>query len=154
MILSRTWNRLFDDPVQTGQRWYCCHCGARFATKYGMVIEIVINDKSHWAKATIPDFSLQDAKAMMIEKNHEMLETPQELLDAIPRVEPMDAEAFMNPMPEHEEGSYKFTKEVYDKMAEFEWQSLYNITEVKAYAKEMRKKEASKAKRAIAGEAA
>ena len=152
MILSRTWNRLFVDPVKTGQRWYC-HCGARFATKYGMVIEIVINDKSHWTKATIPDFSLKDAKAMMIEKNHEMLETPQELLDAIPRVEPMDAEEFMKRKP-GQAGTYKFSKEVYDEMTQFEWQSLYNITEVKAYAKEMRKKEASKAKRAIAGEAA
>ena len=133
LILPKVWARLHDDPLATGQRWYC-HCEARYSTAFGMVLELIINGQSHFARAAVPTFSIQDAKAMSVERNEKAYATAEELYNAIPVVKPMDQGKFLRPMP-NKEGFYKLRGEDFNTVPMLDWLQLYNIDEVKAYSK-------------------
>eukprot|EP00974_Lingulodinium_polyedra_P119752 11172352-Lingulodinium_polyedra.AAC.1 len=34
------WDRLRDDPLAVGQRWYCKRCPTRYKTSFGIVVEL------------------------------------------------------------------------------------------------------------------
>ena len=45
LILSKDWGRMKQDPLATGQRWYCKVCFARYAHKFGQVVEVSYKDQ-------------------------------------------------------------------------------------------------------------
>ena len=63
LIESKQWDRLHEDPNATGQRWYCCNCGAKYRTKFGVLIEWKINGIAHYLLAELPPPTSGTSKA-------------------------------------------------------------------------------------------
>ena len=125
LIESLAWDRLRADPAATKQRWYCKQCYSRYKAKYGVCVEIVMNNRAFYSLAELPPFDLQDAKLMMIEENYQEHKTPEALLAALPRIKPLDRSAFLTPT--QHDGHYKFDGEMLKTIPTFEWNQLYNL---------------------------
>ena len=129
LILSQKWDRLHADPLQSKQRWYC-HCGARYKTKYGVLVEIQVDEARFcYCLAEFPPDSLKDAKSMMIERQYRQCSTPQDLLAALPRISPSDKGAVMTPMP-NRDGHYKIDPDAFATIPKLEWFQLFNLEKV------------------------
>ena len=74
-----------DEPMVAGRRWYR-RTGARYAPTYGMLLELIIAGQSHFTRATVPVFSIQDANAICVD-NEKAYDTAEELYDANPVVQ-------------------------------------------------------------------
>ncbi len=128
LIESMAWDRFKDDPAATGQRWYCKECRARYKTKFGVVVEILANNTALYCKAELPPFDLQDAKSMKIEEDYKQYDTPEKLLEALPRIKPFDRSLFLKPT--QHEGHYHFDEFMYSELECLEWSQLYNFRKV------------------------
>ena len=110
---AKDWKRLHCDPSAKGQRWYCTVCHTRYKTTFGILCELWFardagTNIANYVLAEFPPWELQDAKAMMIERNFaDATRTAEDLLAALPRTTPMDQGAFMQPVGT-EAGAYKF----------------------------------------------
>eukprot|EP00974_Lingulodinium_polyedra_P063392 6120805-Lingulodinium_polyedra.AAC.1 len=40
VIAAAIWDKLHDDRLAVGQRWYCRRCPARYKTSFGVVVEL------------------------------------------------------------------------------------------------------------------
>jgi hypothetical protein len=72
-VLSKTWKRLKEDAMATGQRWYCPACGALYKTSAGMLVEISRINASGKIEATyghadVPPWDLEDVRAAAYEE--------------------------------------------------------------------------------------
>ena len=107
-----------------GQRWYCS-CGARYATKFGVVCEFVYSPTDvRYCKAEVPDDMFKDVKFMSVEQANSNCKTPEELFNAIPTVKPLDRGAFLTET--HVKGHYKFDKTMFDSLGEpLKWAQLF-----------------------------
>ena len=138
------------DPLATKQKWYCPSCGSGYKTKFGVIIEMVVNrkefdfpeaeeDEEHfeiakgvwskewmglYCKADIMPQQFQDLKASCIEKYNPECTTPAQLLDAIPELRPIQRKALV---PKRGKGQYMLTKEADDEMASANWDELFCI---------------------------
>ena len=128
LIESLKWDRLHADPAATKQRWYCW-CEAKYMTKFGVLCEIVSGDKCLYCRAELPPHDLQDAKGMMIESKFKEANTPQELLDAIPKISPMERGSFFKPMP-GKDGHYRADRTIFKSLPKLDWNQLYNLNKV------------------------
>jgi hypothetical protein len=134
--LTRTdmWERKFDDPLATGQKWYCGdtnNCAARYKTKFGMLVEFVMGNQAFYCRAPICDFHAFDAKALLIQEKvaHLALTNPHDLLAHIPKVEPVAVGTHFRQVLRDDgrpkEGVYKFAPDTFDALPEMQWASLY-----------------------------
>ena len=84
IILSKEWNRKFqDDPLHSQQAWYCNICATRYVTKYGMLLELFSNEEAMYMKAPVKPFDILDLLALKFEEDYKP-QTPEELYGKIP----------------------------------------------------------------------
>ena len=84
-----------DDPEATGQRWYCKCCTAGYAVKFGMLVEIIMDNIALYCKSELPPNHVYDAKMMKIQEDFKEYDTPKDLLDALPKISPLDKNVFL-----------------------------------------------------------
>ena len=128
-IASDVWDRLHNDAVATGQRWYCPVCNARYRAGWGVLCEIVHPERSLYCLADVPPHSLADAKRMAVERCFAKARTPQELLEMLPRAKPFDNGVFLKPLATRD-GVYKFDVPLFRSIERFPWMQLYNLSGV------------------------
>ena len=73
VIERQLWDRLKDELQASGQRCYCKCCKARYKTKFGVMVEIVIKGQAMYCQAEFPPNNVQDAKLMKMEKDFQEL---------------------------------------------------------------------------------
>jgi len=138
VIESQAWDRLHQSAYACKQRWYCGICNAKYKTKYGVMVEILMaeGDKqvAMYAMAELPPFDLQDAKLMKIEEDFSEYKTPEALLNALPKIAPMDKTTFMKPtmVPGH----WAFDERMFATIPKFEWNQMYNLASTKKAAED------------------
>ena len=93
VIQAKAWDRVKDDPLATGQRWYC-HCKARYRVAWGTLVEIFRDGAACYCLANLPSPHMQDVKGLSIEQRFKHVKNAAELYEAIPRIEPLAADAF------------------------------------------------------------
>lgn len=52
--LSACWPRYHADPLAAGQKWYCRLCGARCATRFGVLVEFRLGWEARFVRALFP----------------------------------------------------------------------------------------------------
>ena len=125
VIQSKAWTRMKDNPLASGQRWYC-HCKARYRVAWGTLVEIFRDGVACYCLASLPSPNMQDIKGMMIEQRFKDVKTAKELYEAIPSIEPLAANAF-TPIVGRP-GMWRLeAMEEMDKRPRFEWNQLYNL---------------------------
>jgi hypothetical protein len=126
-IRSDLWDRLKNDPLATKQRWYCS-CGARYMTKYGVLVEIVGfsggKRTAMYARAEFPPQDMQDLKCLCVRQMLRPCITPEELMSSLPKLKIVATQELFN---ETKEGHYKFNGQILDELPELEWYQLYNL---------------------------
>ena len=127
LTLADEWDKLHDDPLATGQRWYCT-CGAKYKTKYGVLTELVIGKSAYYAMAEFPPQSLCDAKFMAIQEKFKRVSTAEELLASSPQITPSAIGSVLTPTMKF--GSYKINKAMFADLPSFNWFQLYNLSKV------------------------
>ena len=127
LTLSTEWERLHDDPIATGQRWYCS-CGAKYKTKYGVLTELIIEKSAYYVMAEFPPQSLCDAKFMAIQEKFKRVSTAEELLASSPQITPSAIGSVLTPTLKH--GEFKINKAMFEGLPSFNWFQLYNLSQV------------------------
>ncbi len=120
MIQSKAWERLIDNPLATGQRWYC-KCGARFKTAWGQVVELQLRGETIYFRAAVPDHIFQDIRALSYESKYKPL-TPLELYHMVPEVKPITG-AIIEPL-EGTPGHFQLLIKPQE-LQEFKWHQIF-----------------------------
>ena len=128
LILAMEWDRLHDDVTSTKQRWYCKECHAKYKTKYGVMVEITMGTRAFYALAELPPVQVMDAKLMAVGEMFENFKTPEEFLEALPQIKPLDKKTFLTPT--QNVGHYKFNDNMIKDVPKFQWTQLYNLRRV------------------------
>jgi hypothetical protein len=131
LISSKMWRKLHDDPMATGQRWYCLECNAKYLTRFGVVIELLMgDDKLRYCQAELPPQGIMDAKFMSVEGMSGQVQTPQELYNKLKTVSPL---AHVSTIAQTKnEGHYKFVGEMtMGSLPKMEWEQLFNLVDFK-----------------------
>ena len=97
VIQAQAWDRMKEDPLATGQRWYC-HCHAKYRTSWGVLMEIFKNGVACYCLADLPPENTFDVKGMLIQERYKHVKDAAELYKAIPRIVPLARDAFV-PIP-------------------------------------------------------
>ena len=126
VIEAMAWDRLKDDLEATGQRWYCKICTAKYKTKFGVLVEMINGNQACYCMAELPPADIQDAKMLKIEETFKQFTTPQELLDALPKIKPLARGEFLKPTAH--EGHYAFNATMMAGLEMMNWSQLYNMT--------------------------
>ena len=136
VICSKLWDRLKDDPLASGQRYYCNCCFARYRQQSGTLIQIQAPGCSpSFCRATIPPRDCEDVKAMWLEEELDP-ENPQVLYDRLPCAEPHADGTFLRVALPHEiviptktpGGIFKILDvDAFLKMPVFPWQQMFNM---------------------------
>ena len=95
MMLSSHWVRRAEDPLATGQRWYCRVCNARYKTNSGVLVEMVCQGEVTYLRADFPPDAMQQVKWASVQRSHPDAVTPTALLEAIPDAQPMTQSGFL-----------------------------------------------------------
>ena len=134
LIESKSWDRRYkDDLAAPKQRWYC-DCKARYKTKWGVLVELILKGMCMYCRAELPPESMKDAKAMQIQRTFASYKTPEDLLDALPVIQPRDQKKFITPHPCGREGFWKFDNDQMKGLNKLEWNQLFNLQCVDAAA--------------------
>jgi hypothetical protein len=129
MINSKNWTQYHADPIANKQRWYCKVCGARYKTRYGVLIEIVQKDTAKYMMAGFPPDSIGDVRAAAMERKHSEACTPAELFAAVPNLVPR-SKLLLQVV---EEGVYSITTpEALLSCGAFKWEQMFNLKPTKA----------------------
>ena len=98
LIPSRKWSTFQQDLLASKQRWYCVSCGARYKTKFGMLVQLQLvgegmtPGEKYFALADVPD-DVMDIKAIDLESRlGDLAQTPEEMMSMIPEVAPSPCE--------------------------------------------------------------
>ena len=82
---SHAWDRLHSNPLQQKQRWYCNVCSAKYKTKYGVLVQVLLppcdahpEGSVQWMRAEVPDTDHEDVRAMYLEAEFDPA-SPEEL---------------------------------------------------------------------------
>jgi hypothetical protein len=91
LILSKEWAGRHHDILASEQKWKCKCCGAKYMTKFGMVVEIrLVSGGFHLCLADCCDADDKDLHALILQEKFEQAQTPEELYDLIPTVLPQE----------------------------------------------------------------
>ena len=130
MTLSKHWRRLLPEEGAVGQRWYCPVCDARYKTTMGVLCEIGIRGTYYYCRAAHPEHDVQDLKCMAIEQaDNGRSKTPQELIDSLGDMHPMDKGDICVPVP-GKDATYKIPHDVLAGLPTLDWPQLYNVAGV------------------------
>jgi hypothetical protein len=138
VIEGETWVRWHEDPLATGQRWYCPLCSTKYKTKFGVLVELHIAGSVYFLLAEYPK-AWNDVKHMKVEFDFaKQVSTPKELYDKIMAVQPYTGDGFLRPAMPHEvlagrstDGIYRFAdKAAFTGMAKWSWDDLASFTKV------------------------
>ena len=131
VIVNSLWDRLHDNPLATGQRYYCRQCGTRYLQKYGVMLEMLMKGQSMYARADFPPDSWQDVKALAVEeryaKGSDM--NVDYFLDNLPEVHPMGHEWMTAKAGQL--GVYRCDVETFTKLPLWQWDQLFHLREKK-----------------------
>ena len=124
VTVSADWARMFSDPLQRGQRWYCPECAAGYKTRFGFLLELVTPTQTLYIRAPHHDkLDIKDFKAMMVERAHgKGVTTGEELLELIPNATPVGADWLV---PGSTKGTYRFSLEVFEGLATWDWMNFF-----------------------------
>ena len=136
VIPSKTWSTLHEDPLASKQRWYCICCGAKYMTRFGMIIELQIGSGFYYVKAEIPPDHTEDLRAMHLEETLKPKD-PRDLFDKLKLVTPHQNE-ILRPIKQAEVkeevtrtkfdiSAYKILPEAYKQLPKFDWDQLMNF---------------------------
>jgi hypothetical protein len=140
IILAKHWSRMKDDPTASGQRWYCQYCCTKYATGFGLVIELVMNDEPRYCRATLPPQGAQDIKLLAVEvkmaKAKKTYNTPMELYNLIPDAIPLGVDqdlvkvtrSICRPYP-FIEGHYQLQGMELDDLPIWNFMDIFNFAE-------------------------
>ena len=123
------WSLHKENPLETGKRYYSKVCTAKYMQKWGVLCEIGRPDLTLYALADMPPQSLQDAKAMSVQRRFGHAKTPQELLSLLPSAHPLDRGAFLRPVPA-QAGVFRFDVPMFRSLDKFDWYQLYNLVDI------------------------
>ena len=132
VTVSAEWIRLKDDMLANGQRWYCPACGGKYKVKYGMMIEVIADDKCYYWKAAFPNQTFLDIKSMMVERANPNAKTPTELIRLLLNVTPVDRDmlqpAFNMWIPNVPlESTFGYSPEVFADMEPWDWMDMLRL---------------------------
>ena len=103
-ILAKYWDAMLNDPLAVKHRWYCKICASRYKTRFGVLTECIMKGIAQYCYAELPPLHMYDAKGMMVERTHPGIQTPENLYEAVPSLNPA-ADYLL--VPTHHEGHYK-----------------------------------------------
>ena len=91
VIPSKDWDRKFEDPLASKQKWYC-HCAAKYNATWGQLVELKrVNAAGElerfYMKAEVPTWDAEDVRAMYHEATMDPA-SPMELYNNVKRVVP------------------------------------------------------------------
>ena len=129
VISAGNWNRKYEDPLATGQVWYCPICGCKYSTSWGTLVEWRIGGTAYICLATYPPLSIENLKAGMAMTGFQapewiMPSSPEELLDKIPMATPTSTA--MVPVPGYK-GCVKFDVETLTTAPLMEWKQHFEM---------------------------
>ncbi|WP_353239689.1 hypothetical protein [Limnohabitans sp.] len=102
VIESKAWLRRFGLVAWCPkQRWWCNCCGARYAPKMGMLVEIHGGGNVFWLYSEYP-WEWRDVKWMSVEEKHRDALTPKSLFDMIETVSPYLGDGMLRRVEPHE----------------------------------------------------
>ena len=93
---------MHDDPLLSGQRWYCPICEGKYKTRFGMVVELRDLDRTvYHALADCCDPDDRDLKALVLEDDdrYKDAKTPEDLYSMIPSVHPTEGQFIRKATP-------------------------------------------------------
>ena len=130
VIPSKTWSTLHEDPLASKQRWYCVCCGAKYMTKFGMIVEIEIQGDFYYVKADIPP-GLEDTRRMSLEQRL-MPSGPRDLVARLTHVTP-HTKQILRPITQRDvmvnikfadQNAYKILAGAYETLPHFDWRQI------------------------------
>jgi hypothetical protein len=100
LILNKDWMRKHEDPLATKQKWKCRCCGAKYFTKFGMVVEIRwVGGGASLSLAPCTDDDDKDLHALILQDRFPDVKTAEELYDLIPTVVPQESAFLRKAIP-------------------------------------------------------
>ena len=100
LILSKEWSRRHADILAPKQRWKCRCCGAKYATKFGMVVEMrLVSGGTMLTVADCCDHDDKDLHTLILQETYANVQTPEELYDRIPIVLPQENSLIRKAVP-------------------------------------------------------
>ena len=136
VIASKVWDRLKDDPLASGQRYYCNCCNARYKHENGSLLEIQTPGcVPVFCRATNPPYDNQDVKAMYLEDELDP-SSPEDLYSRIPEALPFADGTFIrqalkselhNPQSDNY-GVYRIVDvPSFKRMKRFPWEQMFGL---------------------------
>jgi len=136
LILSKVWARQHEDILASKQRWKCRCCGAKYLTKFGMVVEIrLVSGGTMLALADCCDADDKDLHTLILQEKFGHAQTPEELYDLIPTVLPQE-NAFLRKAVQREFwngqpadfGVYKLLNwDILEGARKWDWKNMANL---------------------------
>jgi hypothetical protein len=125
-----------EDPLASGQRWYCPSCRARYRPKFGLLVELFefTSGTRSYALAEL-DGDMMDVKGIDLEKKYgDTVNSPEEPYAALPDIMPVNVDVF-RPLRDEEydygaEKGYSFKVLDYDRMLtlpKWSWNQLWRF---------------------------
>jgi hypothetical protein len=128
MSSSNGWTQDLANPFSDGQRWHCKVCGARYMTKFGVIIEVVQPHGASYMLADFPPSTLDDVSAMAMVREVVGGNTPAELFAAARHLVP----ASKLHLEEVGPGIYSITSQA-ELLAcgTFQWEGMFTLRPTK-----------------------
>ena len=124
VIVSAAWDRMHADPEAYKQRWYCNVCGAKYMTKFGVMLEFVICGTSYFMQAPFPVGGWQAVKNKCIETRFVGCKTPDALLKAMPTVHPTTSDWLIKTT---KWGVYSVVPGAMEDVPMMRWDQIFNV---------------------------
>ena len=97
IICSKIWDRLFEDPMAVGQRYYCRCCNGRYRHAHGTLIQVQAPGCSPtFLRATVPPTDNSDVVALSLEDTLDPT-SPEDLYNRLPTAVPYADGTFIRP---------------------------------------------------------
>jgi hypothetical protein len=122
LILCNKRSRLYDDALSTSQRYLCKVCNTKYMTKYGLVIEMIVEGQSYLARVPLPELRWEDFSWLLTEA-HKTVNNAESLLAMMPNIHPTPSEH----MPEVEEGVHTLNRDVLNNLPVWNWDELVRL---------------------------
>jgi len=136
VIISKIWDRLKEDPLATGQRYYCNCCNAKYRHASGSLLQIQVpGSDPAFCRATNPPRDNEDVKAMYLEDELDPT-SPADLYNRIPEAIPHAEGTFLRQAELKEMYSSKMSTygvfkiidvPAFEQMPLFPWEQMFTM---------------------------
>ena len=124
VIPSKDWDRKFEDPLASKQKWYC-HCAAKYNANWGQLVKLKrMNAKGElerfYMKAEVPGWDVEDVRAFY---QWSMMDpsSPMELYNNVRRVVPTASNLIVASGSHHK----ICNNETWDLLPFFKWSGIF-----------------------------